>query len=59
MTAGTDGSRTDSGPDADFQTTVIWGETEVSIDEAGETIALVEKRDNLHELRQKDLRYNR
>jgi len=49
VAARTDGSRTDSGPDADFQTTVIWSEAEVSIDEAGETIALVEKRDNLHD----------
>ena|SRR5215831_2855701 len=48
VTARTDGWGTDSGPDADFQATAIWAEADVLIDEARETVALVEKRDNLH-----------
>jgi hypothetical protein len=54
VTARTDRSGTDSGPDADFQTTAIWAEADVLIDEARETVALVEKRDNLHGLMAKE-----
>ena len=54
VTARTDGSGTDSGADADFQTTVIWAETDVLIDEAREAMALIEKRDNLHGLMAKE-----
>ena len=58
VTARTDGSGTDSGPDADFQATAIWAETDVLIDEARETVALIEKRDNLHGLMANNLPYN-
>ena len=54
VTAGTDRWGTDSGPDADFQATAIWAEADVLIDEARETVALVEKRDNLHGLMAKE-----
>jgi hypothetical protein len=54
VTAGTDRCGTDSGPDADFQTTAIWAEADVLIDEAREAVALIEKRDNLHGLMAKE-----
>jgi hypothetical protein len=50
VTARTDRWGTRSGADSDLQAATILSEADVLIDEARETVALVEKRDNLHGL---------
>jgi hypothetical protein len=50
VTARTDRWGTRSGEDSDLQAATILNEADVLIDEARETVALVEKRDNLHGL---------
>jgi hypothetical protein len=48
VTARTDRWGTRSGADSDLQAATILSEADGLIDEARETVALVEKRDNLH-----------
>ena len=58
VTARTDRWGTRSGADSDLQAATILSEADVLIDEARETVALVEKRDNLHGLMAKASTYN-
>jgi len=54
VTARTDGWGTNPGADSDFQAAAILGEADLLIDKTRETVALIEKRDNLHGLMAKE-----